>query len=277
MRHAKLPAFLPLPLAVQHGWQRLAHEFESSSKPPEIWVWSPRMAGQLAQYYPSAKIRVVGSFFCYFIQSLKDEIKGSVDKRGSVCIPPHSSHFVKASYSVEDFARRLNDLPADFKPIRIMLYYLDMTAEIAGVYQKYGFDIVTNGSLFDDDFIARFVKHVQDKKHCIYSELGSGVLFSEKLGVKRHRIPIETIFENDGNHSLTHDYISTSLLFDDGFLERLDDDLLNEELGEKYMLTSVEMRILILKSYLSKEFFVTIARRCAGTVLRKLGFLKKNA
>ncbi len=125
LAYANLPSFLPLPVAVQHGWQRFSHAFEASAKPPEIWVWSQRLAEELEQFYPKNKIKVVGSFFCYLMVTVKDTLPVK-EKKGSVCLPPHSSHFAKTGYPVEEFARALDQLGDDFKPITVMLYYLDM-------------------------------------------------------------------------------------------------------------------------------------------------------
>ena len=57
LAYANLPKFLPLPVAVQHGWQRYASSFEASAMPPEIWVWSQRIATELEEFYPKNKIR----------------------------------------------------------------------------------------------------------------------------------------------------------------------------------------------------------------------------
>lgn len=274
LKHAKLPEFLPFPFAVQHGWQRIAHNYEAGSRPPEIWVWSARIADDLARFYPRKKIRVAGSFFCYHIQSVKEDIRCGPNKMGSICIPPHSSHHAKTLYSAENFAKYLSRLPDEYKPIRVMLYYLDMTQEVMETYQKYGFDIVTNGELTDDAFIDRFVKNINGKKYCIFSDLGSGVLFSLNLGLLPYQVSIASSIDNHGNPYLSESYISDSKKFDEDFLTKLDEKSCNEELGEKYLMSSRHMRRVILRGYLKKEFLITVIRRLGGKVLRKCGLWK---
>lgn len=274
LTYANLPTFLPLPVAVQHGWQRVAHSYEASANPPEIWVWSQRIASELAEYYPVSKIRVVGSVFYYLVEIIKNTLP-QVEKKGSICIPPHSSHFSTAQYSVEEFARTLNNLEDEYKPITVMLYYLDMNTKTVDEYKKFGFKVVSNGSLFDEDFLNKFIFNVYDKQHCIFSDLGSGVLFAKDFGLNLIHLDIKSNIVNQGNIHITDEMISNSNIFDEFFLRSLDDKTLSLELGKESMLSPRELRRAILYNYFTRAFLTKYTRRFAGNILRFIGILKK--
>jgi len=270
LAYAKLPGFLPLPVAVQHGWLRSATTFETSGNPPEIWVASQRIASEFEAFYPKDKIRIVGSFYCYLMALLKNDLPPVV-RSGSICIPPHSSHFVSSEYSLENFARRLNELGDEYKPITVMLYFLDMNNSTVDGYEKFGFKVVSNGSLFEADFSKNFVRNVYDKQHCIFSDLGSGVLFAADMGLNLVHIDIESSHVNRGEKHVTDEMLSRVKLFDEDFLNFIDKEQLSLELGKPYMLSPGELRRAILHNYFTWSFVLRIVKSAAGGVLRRVG------
>lgn len=265
LAYAKLPSFLPLPVAVQHGWLRYATTFETSGNPPEIWVYSQRIASELEAFYPKRKIRIVGSSYCYLMALLKSELP-LVVKSGSICIVPHSSHFVSTGYCVEDFARKLNELGSEYKPITVMLYFLDMINSTIEVYEKYGFKVVSNGSLFEVNFVKNFVRNVHGKRHCIFSDLGSGVLFAADMGLNLVRIDIEPRYINVGQEHVTDEQRSGAKMFDEKFFQSLDNDRVSSELGKPYLLSPNELRRAILRNYCTWSF----VKRFTFGVLRRI-------
>jgi hypothetical protein len=277
--YAHLPKFLPFPVAIHHGWHRDVHDFEAVAKPPEIWVWSERIAREMIRFYPRNKIRIVGSFFCYLMESIKNELPPK-EKNGSICIPPHSSHFAKTEYSVDKFARALDQLGDDFKPVTVMLYYLDMDPHTVSAYKSFGFNVVSNGNLFDENFLRNFIHNVYDKKHCIFSDLGSGVIYAGYLGLNLHHLELPSQVKNLGNPHLTKEYIETSFRFDKDFLLSINSASINEEMGANHLLSPQELRRAILRNYFTwsfvRTFTYTVARRIGGAVLRRIGLRRRS-
>lgn len=269
LEYSRLPKFLPLPVAVQHGWQRFPHAFEASANPPEIWVWSLRLKQELEQFYPAKKIRVVGSFFNYLLAN--QGVKASFDNQiGSICIPPHSSHFAETIYSIDDFIDRLNRLDEVYKPITVMLYYLDMSKSTIDAYERAGFKVVSNGALFDDQFLNRFVSNVSGKRYCIYSDLGSGVLYAASLGAEPLRIDLPSRVINKGNHHITEKMISEASAFDDAFVKSITAERINEEMGMDFILSPTHMRALILRNYFTFSFASMFIKRYLSATYRWL-------
>jgi hypothetical protein len=269
LAYAKLPGFLPLPVAVQHGWMLCATTFETAGNPPEIWVASQRIASEFEAFYPKNKIRIVGSFYCYLMELLKNELP-PVERSGSICIPPHSTHFTSNEYSVEDFAHKLNELGNEYRPITVMLYYLDMNSSAVNEYEKYGFKVVSNGSLFEADFLKNFVRNVFDKQHCIYSEFGSGALFAADTGLNLVHIDIESRIVNRGDKYFTDEkqMLARIKMFKENFLRSLDKEQISLELGKSYLLSPGDLRRAILRNYFTWSFVMGSAERAARGVLR---------
>jgi hypothetical protein len=245
-RHARLPNILPFPLAVQHGWSRYPSTFESSANPPEIWVWSERIAHEFRKLYDPRRIRIVGAPFCYLYQQMRSELPPT-ECKGSIVIPTHSSHFAKSHYSVSEYVEMLSDLPDRFRPITVMLYYLDMTHEVVDTYTGRGYNVVCNGSLWDSDFLVRFTRNVYGKQYCIFNELGSGVFYSAYLGLKPFYYGPAVKFENRGNVFITEDLVARSRKFDEEFIQNLSIAKLVSELGVDNMIGHAEMRKIILR------------------------------
>jgi hypothetical protein len=277
LSYAKLPVWLPFPVAVQHGWQPFATPFEALGNPPEIWVWSEKIATEHSRFYPSNKIRVIGSIFCYVKRSLPKKTL-PVNRCGSICIPPHSTHFVSMEYSVEKFAQALDGLGDEYKPITVMLYYLDMNTRTISEYEKYGFRVVSNGSLFDEAFLNNFIHNVYDKQHCIFSDFGSGVLFSADLGLNLVHMQIKSRSINRGDKYLNLDdeAVSKSRLLRENYFQALDRELIDMELGKSYLLSPSELRRVILRNYFTWDFLRTFSQRLVGKGLRSLGLSKKE-
>jgi hypothetical protein len=270
LAYAKLPGILPFPVAIQHGWQLHATAFESDANPPEIWVWSQRSASEFEAFYPRNKIRIVGSFYCYLMELVKNELTLR-ERSGSICLLPHSASLVSNEYSVEDFARKLNELGDEYKPITVMLYFLDMNSNTVAGYEKFGFKVVTNGSLNDADFLKNFVRNVYDKRHCICSEMGSGVLFAADMGLNLVHIDIESIYLNRGSKYHPDKMFFREKEFDAKFIQSLDKDQQSSELGKSYLLSPSELRKALLRNYFTWSFVLRIIKSAAGGVLKRVG------
>lgn len=279
LSYAHLPKFLPFPVAIHHGWHRDVHNFEAIAKPPEIWVWSERIAKEMIRFYPKEKIRVVGSFFCYLMESVKNELPEK-EKIGSICIPPHSTHFTKTEYPIDRFAQELDQLGDDFKPITVMMYYLDMDDHTVSVYANLGFNVVCNGNLFDENFLKNFIHNVYDKKYCIFSDFGSGAMYAGYLGLSLHHLELPSQFKNLGNPHVTEEYNEASLKFDKEFLPSINSASINEEMGTRNLLSSQELRRAILRNYFTwsfvRTFTYTVVRRIGGAILRRVGLRRRT-
>lgn len=266
MNYAGLPGYIPLPVAVQHGWQYQPTTFEIDSNPPEIWIWSERMADLYSQKFPNHRVRVIGSFFCYICNELKGRLP-IVEKKGSIVIPNHSTHHIGVKYSAEEYAKLLNNLDEKYKPISVLLYYLDLNESTIQAYTKYGFDIRCNGSLYDSKFLYNFINNVYDKEYFITpGDFGSATFYAMYLGLKPYIFgPISSYYGSGAIYKRDIARIKASENDELGLLRHINNNLnmdtVNQELGVDYLLPKKELREIILKNYTPKVVCTILKRK----------------
>lgn len=265
LSHAGLSWMRRLPVAVQHGWYLYAIAAECSSDPPEMWVWSERIAKDFEKYFPAERIRIVGSYFCYLYNSVKHKLPSCIPL-GSIVIPSHSTGDISYEYAVAEYARRLNELGDEYKPIRVMIHPLDLDEEYVNEYRNYDFEVVCNGN--GKDFIENFIKNVHGKKYCIYPEAGSGLLYAIYMGLRPLHLTVESIHTNRGNlwmkdkPSAEEDRVWKLMCLEPT------PSLVEKELGVEYLLSSREMRRVLIKNYFTRRFLTHFATRAMQKLWR---------
>jgi hypothetical protein len=274
LQYAGLPTWFPLPVAVQHGWQPKSTGYESSSNPPEIWVWSKRIQEDYRKKGNGSCVRSIGSPLNYLLKNLGIDLKNCINpRRGSICIPPHSTHHAQVVLSHDELIRRIKDLHDDYGPYLSMLYYLDMNDEIVEKYKRFGIDTVSNGSLFSDDFIDSFVANVIDKKHCFFSEMGTAIFFASLIGLKPIYMNMDSSCIDNGD---PYFYTKDDLLAE-GYIflpDSLNDmDFVESEMGVDCVITKAEMRGLILRNYMTRRFVIKFIKTAIRTALRPLNYV----
>ncbi len=276
LTYARLPLWLPFPVAVQHGWQRVSTSFEKSTSPPEIWVWSDRIRNDYLLKGNGRKVRCIGAPFLYLLQNIQFERETLFS--GSVCIPPHSSQFTELEYSTKDFIKSVKSLGSDYTPAVAMIYYLDLKPQIVSSFEDHGISTVSNGSIYDDDFLVNFIHNVGGKKYCIFTEIGSGNFFCTFLGIRSVRVLLDVKHTNQGNvhFSSESDGISKFKKNDDFFIENINNiNFVKEELGYLNMITSEEMRWLIIRNIFSLSYIKYPFRRLFGRIFKYKKFRSK--
>ena len=276
LSYAGLPFWLPFPVAVQHGWQRVSTSFEKSTSPPEIWVWSDRIREDYLLNDNGGNIRCIGAPFLYLLEDMK--LEREAIHAGSICMPPHSSHLTELEYSTKDFIESVKLLGSDYFPVVAMLYYLDLKPTIVSAFESQNISTVSNGSLYDYNFLTNFIRNVDGKKYCIYTEIGSGNFFCTFLGIRSVRVVVDVKHINQGNVHFSSDVdgISKFKKDDDFYVEKINDiNFVRDELGYSRMLTRREMRWLILRNIFTINFIFHLCVILIGKFTRiiKLIFL----
>ncbi len=275
LEYAGLPKWFPFPVAVQHGWQLVSTRFEQDSNPPEVWVWSSRIGADYLNNNNAKSVRCVGSPFVYLLRNInysKEELLC-----GTICMPPHSSHFAKTNYSVDAYVNEIIKLGPEYEPFTVMLYYLDMTDDVVNLYKSYGFDVVCNGSIFDVDFLKNFIKNSSGKKYCISGMMGSGNFFCSIIGMKFINVNLSVNIVNEGNKNLTEAFFDkcNAAMAENLVVNRIDQDsFVRDELGVDFVMSRREMRWLIIKNYFKFRFIGKFGKHLIRSVLVAIGINK---
>lgn len=122
-----------------------------------------------------------GSLFLHY----KDihSIRQADDATGTIAYPAHSSPFVKAEIDWQEYIDKLNQLPDEFKPINICLYFQNILKGDHNIFIKNGFKVYCAGHANDPDFVDNFYEILKHHKYSTANECGSHILYSIGFGI----------------------------------------------------------------------------------------------
>jgi hypothetical protein len=129
-------------------------------------------------------ITVIGSPFYCGLNLLADEVAGIRQRaRGTIVFPFHSTHHVTIEYDSDSFLNQLKQLPGEWKPITICMYWRDVQMGRHRPYIDAGFDCVSAGHIYDHDFLLRFIREVAARERCFTNEMGTCAYLCSALGL----------------------------------------------------------------------------------------------
>jgi len=282
-RYSRFPTFLPLPVSIQHGWHFIPEKVDVA-KNGTTWVWSDNIKQQFQNNFNDSEFRVYGSPFLYLVRDMKIDKDNLHTRNGSIVFPAHSSHELQVSYDYEIYAKMLNELPDEYKPITVCMYYSDIDKKHNEIFEKYGLPVTSNGEKRnDEEFLLRFIENVKDKKYAFSNQMTTALLYCVHLGLRSFYYGPEISVQDEGNESWGE--------YDATYIERksieerkryfqfpeLDVDAQNQfvsdELGEKYILTKSKMRWMLISNALTIRYSAKLCR----LFLNKVGILRRKS
>ena len=179
--YAKFPKFLNLEVYTDHGPAiresllpiDLNNHYRVSLLQNTIRIKSFKKIGKPAY--------CTGSPFVHYRKKRNIQIKK--DAKGTVCFPYHSTKYFKASFDIDDFLLKLNNLAETFKPITICLHHCDVEDGKHLEYIEKGFNVVSAGHKFDKKFVTRFYEILSGHKYATSNGYGSHVPYSVEMGL----------------------------------------------------------------------------------------------
>jgi len=289
-QYSNFPAFLPLPVNVQHGFLgRRVTQHDALKTAPENWYWDEGTLKSHLKFFQGITGRTVGAPFLYLLGSINYSQFSFAERSGTIVFPAHSSAFVKVSSDFNSFADQLSQLPEEFHPITVCAYHIDFER---GDYQPFidrGYEIVTNGnSLYDSSFLYNFINNVKDKKFTISNSHSSTLYYSSAMGVMAYHLgPVPEVDHRDP-HKMDADLQGDEKHCLDGFREffafpnanfKIQHNFVMEMLGQDYLLDPKEMKKLLWRKTFTFKYLVALLRTlmfCSlaplKKSLRRLGF-----
>ncbi|WP_312680662.1 hypothetical protein [Stutzerimonas nitrititolerans] len=182
-RYAGISDDLPIPASSIHAWVTLGTPWETTYNPPEIWVWTEAQREIYSRFYPKDKTRAVGCAFCYLCKMLGIERDPLSEREGSVFFTPHSIPAVNVVIDHNKISDWLVALSDEYKPVSVFLYYVDATPEVVFAYESKGISVLTNGHVFDSDFLYNYIANVAGRKYCFFVNPGTAALYAGYMGL----------------------------------------------------------------------------------------------
>lgn len=135
---------------------------------------------------------VIGSPLYYALRLIQAEVAAlKANAAGTVVFPFHSTHHVTVEFNEDSFLKYLRELPPEWNPITVCMYWRDVQLGRHRRYIDAGFECASAGHIYDHEFLFRFIRLVSAHRRCITNELGTCVLYSAALD-----LPV-TIFRQD--------------------------------------------------------------------------------
>jgi hypothetical protein len=181
--YAGLPDDEPLAFSGDHGVP-LDPDFEDAvdfdhGLPTFLAAYPERAAA----FTRRGKPRVVhGAFPIHYAKALLDrnpDWQPPTERRGTIAFPHKSAANIDRSFDFERFAQWLADLPDEFQPVTVCIYWMDVLRDRHLPYANRGMPVVTCGNFFDTQFLFRFIDLCSRAKYAC----GNGVASSYPLSV----------------------------------------------------------------------------------------------
>lgn len=171
---------IPLPLVVPHGIvfsSTFKWEAEIESGLPAVYCFPDFRANSYAE---SGKLKVVkgASPWAYLLKMMPRKR----ERKGTVVFPAHSTHHVKVIADDKKYAKYLAGLSPKLKPIRVCLYWRDIELGRHQPFSERGFDIVTAGHMYRENFLERLYFILMNCEYVMTPELGSHIFYATAMG-----------------------------------------------------------------------------------------------
>lgn len=187
-----------------HGWTPLDKPLvkELSSPKNIVLVWSKRRK-KIIEDHTSKKAFITGVPFMEYRK--RHGITKKNQAKGNVFFAAHSSQQTDIRYNVDDLQRHIDQLPEDYKPTTICLYWLDIDKGYQVLYERLGYEVVTAGDPYSPDFVGKFYEILSSHAYCSSNSFGTYSLYALDLDIPFFLIGEKPELVNNGDKNLSLD------------------------------------------------------------------------
>lgn len=209
-QYAKLPANYYIRAHIDHAIGFNDHLFAAETKCP---FPSIIMCGHYrGKVFENAKFEKklfkIGPFIKYATPYLSGEDFQAEKKRlgrNLLVFPFHSVPMLKAKYDVDGLCKKILEIKKQrkFDNVRICLYWKDK--DLANIYRKHGFAIVSAGHVFDPLFLPRLRSIIELSTMTMSNGIGTHLGYAISLGKSHYLMPQE-ITRDDPLHQFDKEF-----------------------------------------------------------------------
>lgn len=162
--------------------------------------------------YTDKPLHLVGALFPKYRAMRGIEL--AEHRRGTIAFPTHSIFGVDFETGWQQYGEKLLSLPAEFQPITICLYWLDIAKGRHRIFEEMGFDVVSCGYFMNNNFAQRFYDITREFKYATSNEYGSYLPYCVEMGLpffmygNRMKATNQDghVYYPEGNFELTKEY-----------------------------------------------------------------------
>jgi len=179
----KIPYWLPLNAYLEHGANPAYSEMRLKLTAKSIYPFFLLNSNEhirLLKKYTHKKVYSIGDVYARFRRKF---ITKNPNSLGTLYFPHHSTRLINVHQDHQRICYELKRLPKVFKPITICLYWVEVVKGIHKIYEENGFNVITNGHLYDDSFITRFYDNMKNYSYCSSNVTGSYAYYAVEMEI----------------------------------------------------------------------------------------------
>jgi FkbM family methyltransferase len=184
-RYCGLPGSFAINGILPHGpyLSSKLWDLELQHAVPNLLVLSEQQR-ELYARQTSKTIQVIGSPLYYAARLIEPELQElRRQAAGTVVFPTHSTHHVTAQFDEARFIGMLKELPAEFQPVQVCLYWRDVQLGRHQPYLDADFACTTAGHMFDHEFLFRLLRILAGHRFALANKLGTAPFYSAAMGL----------------------------------------------------------------------------------------------
>jgi hypothetical protein len=179
---ARLPSWLPLPFAVQHGWlgtdAMVERTAEAVSGMAAVWTWTSEVASAYQRQGIAAFAG--GAPFLYLAAAPRPE---PTPGRGTLAFPIHGTQHVRLSGDFVAYVDSLCALPAEYQPVAFCLHPSELVGPLHQLLRGRNLGVVSNGPPKSPTFLSRYLENVRQHRFVTSNVLSTALFYAAFLGV----------------------------------------------------------------------------------------------
>src|SRR5690606_25671885 len=113
----------------------------------------------------------------YVLYQRRTKYKLGLNRRGSMFFFSHSTWDTEIETNYEILKERLEALDEDFKPVRIVLHFIDVLKGKDIQFKEMGYEVISFGNMYNTFFVDNLYKTFKNTKYALSNTVGSHTFY----------------------------------------------------------------------------------------------------
>ena len=176
------PQNIPLPCRFEHGNTPLnGKPVNDLKKMKRLLLFYNKRRAEIWQKYSKKQAVIIGSPFVQY-RRLKNICRVE-NPAGTIAYPLHSTQKEISVFDRQEYCEKLEQLPQEFRPIKICIHEHDFLRGFDKIYEKHGFEVVTAGVREEPDFVDKFYEILRQFKYATSNAFGSYLFYAVDMDI----------------------------------------------------------------------------------------------
>lgn len=192
------PQNWPLYVATDHGPSQrdIPTKLEFETEFPVMFYHSDRLVKEWKKQSSKRCFSFLAPFVFY---RRKKAISQLVSAKGTLAFPCHSTELIDVRQDIEAYINDLKNLPEEYQPVEVCLYYQDVEKGLYKEFEKHGFEVHTAGHIYDAAFVDEFYELVRRFKFATSNHLGSYAFYCTEMEIPFFLYGESPLMDNKGD------------------------------------------------------------------------------